>query len=103
MSRVVGRRREQAHERHAALAIVDTEVNHIRHRENRVIAGWMTIVGTEDGRGFQVAGCHTFEIRERRINSLKIVVSSRPEVAKNLALESLIFKTSVDLRLLLGR
>jgi ketosteroid isomerase-like protein len=76
-------------DRHAALGIVDTEVHHTRQRDDRIVAGWTTVVGAEDGRGFQVAGSHTFEFRDGRISSLRIVVSPRPEVAKDLKLEEL--------------
>jgi ketosteroid isomerase-like protein len=78
-----------APEGHAALGVVDTEVKHIRHRDGHVIAGWTTVMGTADGRGFQVAGSHTFAFRDGKISSLKVVVSPRPEETKNLKLANL--------------
>ena len=78
-----------APERHAALGVVETEVNHIRHRDGHIIAGWTTVMGTVDGRGFQVPGSHTFTFKEGKISSLKIVVSPKPEEAKNLKLSNL--------------
>lgn len=78
-----------APERNAALGIVDTEVKHIRHRNGQIIAGWTTVVGTSDGRGFQVPGSHTFSFKDSKISSLKIVVSPKAENTENLKLANL--------------
>ena len=76
-------------ERQAALGVVDTEVKHIRHRDGHVIAGWTTVIGTADDRGFQVAGSHTFAFKDGKISSLKIFVSPKAEEARNLRLANL--------------
>lgn len=68
--------------RNAALGIVDTEVHRQRTIDDKVVAGWTTVVGTKDGRGFEVSGSHTFSFADGKIKSLKIVVSPRPDEAK---------------------
>jgi ketosteroid isomerase-like protein len=65
------------------LGIVDTNVHHTRQLHNdRVVAGWTTVVGTGDGRGFEVSGSHTFTFRNGKIRTLKVVVSPRPDPAQ---------------------
>jgi ketosteroid isomerase-like protein len=76
-------------ERQAALGVVDTEVHRTKAMDHKIVAGWTTTVGTQDGRGFQVAGSHTFEFKNGKISSLKVVVSPRPGTAQNLRLEGL--------------
>ena len=73
----------------AALGVVDTEVQRTKVMDQKIVAGWITTIGTEDGRGFQVAGSHTFTFRNGKISSLKVVVSPRPERAEKLSLEGL--------------
>jgi ketosteroid isomerase-like protein len=63
----------------AALGVVDTEVQRTRVMDGKIVAGWTTIVGTRDGRGFQVAGSHTFTFRDGKISTLKVVVSPRAD------------------------
>lgn len=64
------------------LGIVDTNVHRTRQLANdRVVAGWTTIVGTADGRGFEVSGSHTFTFRNGKIRTLKVVVSPKPDPA----------------------
>lgn len=74
-----------------ALGVVDTDVHRTRAMDDKVVAGWNTTIGTEDGRGFEVSGSHTFTFRDGRILSLRIVVSPRAQEAKteSLAMEEL--------------
>jgi ketosteroid isomerase-like protein len=77
-------------DRAAALGLVDTEVHRTkRMAANKVVAGWTTVVGTSDKRGFQVSGSHTFEFKNDRIAALRIVVSPRPENTPQFRLEGL--------------
>ncbi len=73
-----------------ALGIVDTEVQRSRALDNgKVVAGWTTVVGTQDGRGFQVAGSHSFTFKDDRIHKLRVVVSPKPDQNENLRLQDL--------------
>lgn len=72
-----------------ALGVVDTDVGGVKQVGHKVVAGWTTTMGTQDGRGFQVSGSHTFTIRNGKITDLKIVVSPRPHAAPNLKLDGL--------------
>ncbi|MDD5558686.1 nuclear transport factor 2 family protein [Candidatus Methylomirabilis sp.] len=72
-----------------ALGVVDTEVHRIKVMDEKIVAGWITKIGTQDERGFQVAGSHTFTFKNGKISSLKVVVSPRPEAAPHLNLEGL--------------
>lgn len=71
------------------LGLVDTFVRRTKVLDGKVVAAWSTIVSTEDERGFQVAGSHTFTFRDGKITRLKVVVSPRPEESANLKLENL--------------
>jgi ketosteroid isomerase-like protein len=73
----------------AALGLVDTQVHRVREVEGKIVAGWTTVIGTRDGRGFQVSGSHSFTLREGRISHLKVVVSPKPDEARDLSLENL--------------
>ena len=72
-----------------ALQVVDSEPQRIKADGDTVVAHWTTVVGTQDGRGFQVAGTHTFSFRNGRISGLKVIVSPRPEKAEKLKFEGL--------------
>ena len=63
--------------REVALGVVDTDVTHLRHKDDRVIAGWRTVVGTAEGHGFDVPGSHRFTFQDGRIQELRITVSPR--------------------------
>jgi ketosteroid isomerase-like protein len=77
-------------DRAAALGLVDTEVHRTRHMApNRVVAGWTTVVGTDDKRGFQVSGSHTFEFKNGHISAIRIVISPRPDNTPQFRLEGL--------------
>jgi ketosteroid isomerase-like protein len=65
-----------------ALGVVDTEVHRTRALDGKIVAGWTTVIGTDDGRGFEVSGSHTFTFRDGKIRSLKVVVSPRPDSAE---------------------
>ena len=72
-----------------ALGVVSTDVGRVRARDHKIVAGWTTTMGTQDGRGFQVSGSHTFTLRDGKITNLKVVVSPRPDTAPNLKLDGL--------------
>jgi ketosteroid isomerase-like protein len=76
-------------EMEVALGTVDTTVTRMRQHDRKTVAGWTTLITTEDGRGFQVAGSHTFSFKGGRISRLKVVISPRPEAAESFDLESL--------------
>jgi ketosteroid isomerase-like protein len=73
----------------SALGVVNTEISRMKVMDEKVVAGWRTVIGTEDGRGFQVAGSHTFTFKDGKISSLKIVISPRADEVSNLQLEDL--------------
>jgi ketosteroid isomerase-like protein len=63
-----------------ALGTVDTDVSRMRTLDDeRVVAGWTTVVGTRDRRGYQISGSHSFTFKDGRISKLRIVVSPKPE------------------------
>jgi hypothetical protein len=72
-----------------ALGLVHIDVNRVRVVEGKTVAGWNTLVATESGKGFQVAGSHAFSFRDGKISSLKVVVSPKAEQTTNLKLEDL--------------
>lgn len=73
-----------------ALGIVNTEVSRTKVSDRKAIASWRTVVGTEDSRGFQVSGSHTFTFNEEgKISSLKVVLSPRAGEFENLRLDGL--------------
>jgi hypothetical protein len=81
-----------------ALGIVDTHVNRTRTlggkvkgagKSQRVAVGWTTVVGTEDKRGFQVSGNHTFTFKDGKISALKIVVAPKAEETEGHSLQGL--------------
>lgn len=69
----------EEHLRIATMGIVETEVTHIREKENQVIAGWVTTIGTTEGEGFDISGSHLFTIEAGKIKNLKLNVSSKFE------------------------
>ena len=84
--------------REVALGMVDTRVHRVRTLDKnpaadatpeRVAVGWTTVVGTNDQRGFEVSGNHTFTFKGERIASLKVVVSPKPDKSDGLRLEGL--------------
>ncbi len=86
---LVGEGKKTLAQRECALGIVDTEVHRSKTMESRIVAGWSTTIGTEDSRGFKVAGSHTFTFKDDKISSLKVVVSPRPDAVQNFSLEGL--------------
>ena len=81
-----------------ALGIVDTHVNRTRalggkakggDKSQRIAVGWTTVVGTEDKRGFQVSGNHTFTFKDGKISALKIVVAPKAEKTEGHSLRGL--------------
>ncbi len=75
--------------RRASLGVVDTDVHRVRRMDDKLVAGWTTRIGTQDGRGFQVSGSHTFTFKNGKIASLRVVVSPKPDEAPGLALADL--------------
>lgn len=69
-------------QRSAALGVVDTDVHKQRVIDDKLVAGWTTVIGTKDGRGFEVSGSHTFTFADGKIRSLKIVISPKADTAK---------------------
>ena len=66
-----------------ALGVVDTDVHGLRVLdEERVVAGWTTVIGTRDGHGFQVSGSHSFTFKDDKISKLRIVVSPKPDATE---------------------
>lgn len=79
--------------REVALGAVDTQVNRMRNlaapKGQRVAVGWTTTIETDDKRGFQVGGSHTFTFKGGKISALKVSVSSKPEQSAGLDLNDL--------------
>jgi hypothetical protein len=83
--------------RDTALGIVDTRVHRGRSLDRnpatdtpeRVAVGWTTVIGTQDRRGFEVSGNHTFVFKGDKIASLKVVVSPKPDLSEGLQIEGL--------------
>lgn len=83
--------------RDAALGLVDTHINRMRVLDRdakaddaeRVAVGWTTVIGTQDERGFEVSGNHTFVFKGDRIASLKVVISPKADRTEGLRLEGL--------------
>lgn len=84
--------------RAVALGMVDTRINRTRALDKnlaagatpeRMAVGWTTVIGTNDKRGFEVSGNHSFTFKGDRIASLKVVVSPKADKADGLELEGL--------------
>jgi ketosteroid isomerase-like protein len=75
--------------REAALGVVKTEVQRTRRVGNKVVAGWTTVIGTTDERGFEVTGSHTFTFERDKIRSLKVVITPKPRQTRTLSMEEL--------------
>ena len=73
----------------AMLNVAESEVQRIRAYGDGVVAGWETLVSTDDDRGFAVSGSHVFTFKDGKIASLRIIVSPKPDRAANLNLEGL--------------
>ena len=69
--------------REASLGIVDTQVSHIREKENQVMAGWKTTIGTEQGQGFDIAGSHLFTFENDKIKNLRLNISPKHDKSQN--------------------
>ncbi len=87
--RLAGNQDELEAAKEVALGIVDTEVVRLKMSDEKAIAGWQTVIGTQDGRGYQVAGSHTFTFRDGKISHLRIIVSPRVKETDELRLEDL--------------
>lgn len=74
--------------REMSLGIVDTQVSHVRNKENQVIAGWRTTIGTNDGHGFDIAGSHMFTFENGKIKNLRVNISPKPDKSHNERLTS---------------
>jgi hypothetical protein len=77
--------------RDVSLGIVDTQVTHLRGKENQVIAGWRTTIGTDQNQGFDIAGSHLFTFEDGKIKNLRINISPKADQShnQNLALKDL--------------
>jgi ketosteroid isomerase-like protein len=80
-----------AYRQQTALGIVETDVKRTRALDggSRIVAGWVTRIGAQDDRGFEVSGSHAFTFKEGKIASLRIVISPKPDVSPNLTLDGL--------------
>lgn len=61
------------------LDVVDTEVRHLRTNGSRVVASWRTVIGTQAGHGFDVAGAHLFSFEGEQIKNLRVTVSPKAD------------------------
>lgn len=88
---VMDPRTSAAYQQQTALDIVETDVRRTRalNGGGKIVAGWITRIGAQDGRGFEVSGSHTFTFKDGKITSLKIVVSPKPDASPNLRLDGL--------------
>lgn len=90
-----------------ALGAVETHVNRIRtlgtpvsmvqdvltaEKPHRVAVGWTTTIETDDKRGFNIGGSHTFTFKDGKISALKVSVSVKPQVSEGLSLDNLTVK-----------
>ncbi|ABE41541.1 nuclear transport factor 2 family protein [Rhodopseudomonas pseudopalustris] len=79
--------------RGVALGLVDTRINRVRslekEKDDKVVVGWTTVIGTNDKQGFQVSGNHTFKFKSGRIASLEVAVSPKAELSEGFRLEGL--------------
>lgn len=73
----------------AMLSVAESEIQHMRAYDDSVIAGWETLVSTDDDRGFAVSGSHVFTFKNGKIASLQIIISPKPDRAANLNMEGL--------------
>jgi len=80
---------EDNQEKEIGLGVVTTDIGKINSNEKRIVVGWKTTVGTTDGRGFEVAGSHTFTFKDEKIETLKLVVSPRPDRNEKLLMDDL--------------
>lgn len=80
----LGEKREKLKE--VSLGIVETNVTHIREKDNQIIAGWKTTIGTEEGFGFDIAGSHLFVFEGDKIKSLRVNISSKSDKSTNVKL-----------------
>ena len=83
---------DSAKKKNIALGVVDTEVHRTRMlggSAEKIVAGWTTRLSTDDGRGFNVSGAHTFTFKNGKISTLKVVISPKPDSAPKLAIEGL--------------
>ena len=69
--------------RETCMSIVSTDLTHLRSKDDQVIAGWRTTIGTEAGMGFDVAGSHMFSFADGKIFRLRVNVSPKPDESLN--------------------
>ncbi|WP_026381367.1 nuclear transport factor 2 family protein [Afifella pfennigii] len=83
--------------RDAALGLVETRVHRVRSLDRkepddgaeRIAAGWTTVIGTSDERGFEISGNHAFLIKDDLIQSLKVVASPKADPTEQFRMEGL--------------
>jgi len=63
----------------ANLGLVETDLSHIRYKDDQVIVGWKTTIGTTSGQGFDVAGSHLFTFERDKITRLRVNVSPKAD------------------------
>lgn len=69
--------------RETSLGIVDTQVSHLREKEDQLIAGWKTTIGTKQGQGFDIAGSHLFTFENGKIKNLRVNISPKHDKSQN--------------------
>lgn len=76
-----GHQREQLRE--ASMAIVATEVTHLRSKGEQLIAGWRTTIGTNTDEGFDISGSHLFTFDGNLIVGLRVNISATTDQSAN--------------------
>ena len=73
------------------LGIVKTDISHVKTNDDKIIVGWKTTIGTKDGLGYDISGSHLFLVVNEKIKSLRVTISTKPEVSslKELSMEEL--------------
>ena len=84
-----GKSTKQSAAGEALLSVAESEVQHMHAYGDSVVAGWETLVSTDDDRGFAVSGSHVFTFKGDKIASLRVIVSPKPDRVANLNLEGL--------------
>lgn len=61
------------------LGLVVTDLSHLRYKDDQIIVGWKTTIGTTSGQGFDVAGSHLFTFEDGKISKLRVNVSPKAD------------------------
>lgn len=69
--------------REIRLGIVEMKVNKTSSRGVKTLAGWRTVVGTSDNRGFDASGSHEFTSLDGKIKKLRVRVGDKPMASRD--------------------